>query len=253
MYCMNCGAEITNTSARFCYQCGKEIIHNQSRIDLNDSEPMQEKAANDALQQKEQDNRNDQIREGQVACEDRAKQEQPICKVSLMKAERRRIINLSKRRIESYIPRIKEALNNWRNGKYWVFLKIGELKKYEAFGLVCCPLQWFSGADYVGCCIDLHIDYADGNKQRLCDRLLLVVEKDDFGVHLISYDVIDDIKQTGLLSIVTWILLVVSTLIAVMVLLVGGLGFIETACSILFYFLLYIVAGNLPFKKGKII
>ena len=49
MYCMNCGVEITNTSAKFCNQCGKEIIHNQSRIDLNDREPMQEKATNEEL------------------------------------------------------------------------------------------------------------------------------------------------------------------------------------------------------------
>lgn len=236
MYCMNCGAEITNTSARFCYQCGKEIIHNQSRIDLNDSEPIQEKATNEELEDFEY-------------CEEEIKKEQPTYRLQITKAEHRRIINISKDRINNYIPTLKQTLYSSPNGKYWVFIKVGKLRGSEAFTIMHSPYSDLNGEEYLGYCVDL---YAVDTKKPLSDYLLLLVEKDDYGIHFIAADAIDRIEQTSILFVFASILTVMSIVVTIGLLFTSWGEFLHTTVLVMpASIILFITASNLPFKKGR--
>lgn len=238
MYCMNCGAEITNTSARFCYQCGKEIIHNQSRIDLNDREPMQEKATNEELAELEDFE----------YCKEEIKKEQPTYRLQITKAEHRRIINISKDRINKYIPTLKQTLYSSPNGKYWVFIKVGQLRDSEAFTIMHSPYSDLNGEEYLGYCVDL---YAVDTKKSISDRLLLLVEKDDYGIHFITADAIDRIKQTSILFVFASILTVMCIVVTIGVLFTSWGESLHVALFMLVSFILLGIASNLPFKKGR--
>lgn len=236
---MNCGAEITNTSAKFCYQCGKEIIHKQSKIDLNNSEPMQEKATNEELAELDDFE----------PCKE-VKNEQPTYKLQIIKADHRRIINISKDRINNYIPTLKQALYSSPNGKYWVLIKIGQLRGSEAFTILYIPYSDLNGAEYLGYCVDL---YAVDTKKSLTDYLLLLIEKDDFGIHFIVDDVIDGIKQTSILTVFASISTAIYIVVTILVLLTSPQDGLFMLVLMTVPIILLIIGRILPLKKGKFI
>ena len=69
---------------------------------------MQEKATNEELAELEDFE----------YCKEEIKKEQPTYRLQITKAEHRRIINISKDRINKYIPTLKQTLYSSPNGKY---------------------------------------------------------------------------------------------------------------------------------------
>lgn len=270
MYCVNCGAKITDTSARFCCKCGKQIIHNNSEVGQDDNVLTQEKATNEELKQEEKAACDAQIQEWQDDCDSKSQQERPMkeeatnnehepCKAEIkheqhnyrlqvVRAEHRRIINLSKGRLHKYIPELKRALYSYQNGKYWVLFKIGKLRSSEAFGIMYSSYGDIDGERYLGCCVDL---YAVDTNHLLSDYLLLLVEKDAYGVHFIADDTIDEIKQTSILFVSACILTILGIVVAILMLFTCSIGD-SLAMLILMpsYFVLPALARTLQFKKS---
>lgn len=237
MYCVYCGYKVISTSARFCYQCGKELLHNNSDIIIENSEQTQEKVSTKEFSATEH-------------CEEKI--EQTDYRIQLLKAEHRKIINLSAARLSRYIPTLKQVLYTKQKGKYWVVIKIGQLRGDEAFKLLYFPYNDFNGEEYLGYCVDL---YATDTENKLTDYLLLLVEKDNCGIQFIKTDAIDMIKQTSKLAIFWHVLTMTSLIISLFGLWILGLrtGLSIMAITLLPATLLWALASNLPFKKGKII
>ena len=112
------------------------------------------------------------------------------------------------------------------------------------------PYSNLNGEEYLGYCVDL---YFVDTKKSISDYLLLLVEKDDYGIRFITADAIDRIKQTSIIFVFASILTVMCIVVNIGVLFTSWGESLHMALFMLFSFILLGIASNLPFKKGKII